>query len=498
MPTRLKPSSRFERAVLLGFPGLGLIVALLAFRFFGVERTLWEQAPALLVYLMALEGLALGVIQVRRHIQRQAFVRLAALLGISLSPGRTGDFKRLEGQVTRGTVCIEPMSEGLILGTRVTLEYSSPSHLELFQGGEQAGARALETGDGRLDAVLWTSQPPGALEHALLDAAARDALVGLLDAHPSALRITPDRLELTLPEVDPPPYQLKKVIQHAQALHARLALELDVPKALAQNAQKDPNPQVRLKNLEVLYTLDPTHALMVEALHSALKDPDWALRLWAAHKVGRSAVSSLRQVVLKAPDPWPARAVTLLGELGGEGVVEILGEALEEPSTQAAAAAALEKLATKESIPGLVALFRRTSSLDLKRQCVRALGRIGDASANPLLLEALAQAQTPEVQREVIEALARTGDRLCVMPLYHLGQTGPKDVRLAAQAAMLEIQSRLGPVEEGWLSLADQNPLEGAVSLTETSSAGAVSLVESQAKELPVKQSLGTPKLERN
>jgi PBS lyase HEAT-like repeat len=89
-----------------------------------------------------------------------------------------------------------------------------------------------------------------------------------------------------------------------------------------------------------------------------------------------------------------------------------------------------------------------------------------------------------DVQRASAEALGSVGSVAAVEPLLRASEglaRGP--LRHAARGAIARIQSRLGHVEAGCLSLVDDHDLAGALAIADGASAhGALSLAEEVAE----------------
>jgi len=88
-----------------------------------------------------------------------------------------------------------------------------------------------------------------------------------------------------------------------------------------------------------------------------------------------------------------------------------------------------------------------------------------------------------EVQHASAESLGAVGSVAAVAPLLPLaGGLGRAQLRQAARAAIGRIQSRLGEVEAGRLSLAEERPLAGAVALADASAVrvGELSLADDE------------------
>jgi hypothetical protein len=101
--------------------------------------------------------------------------------------------------------------------------------------------------------------------------------------------------------------------------------------------------------------------------------------------------------------------------------VTFLTAALADPTMRGSAALALGRLKAREAVPGLVRNLRVNRDLD-RNAAVIALGRIGDTSAAPALLEVALHDESWSIRNSAIDALAVLND--------------PQGVRLLAQLAV--------------------------------------------------------------
>jgi HEAT repeat protein len=113
----------------------------------------------------------------------------------------------------------------------------------------------------------------------------------------------------------------------------------------------------------------------------------------------------------------------------------------------------------------------------------RCLGQLGAADTEAMLVSLL-EHRADEVRVASAEALGKFGTVVAVEPLLAHTSGVLKDATLkrAAQEAIASIQSRLGPVEMGRLSLTISAPLEGALShVDEPIVEGALTLAEAES-----------------
>lgn len=243
----------------------------------------------------------------------------------------------------------------------------------------------------------------------------------------------------------------------------RLSTLLSVPRAslherLATNAVRDPAPAVRLQNLRFLAAAETRTppALLASTARSLLADVHAPVRLLAARQLGAEGVPALRSLLVQGtpPEHVCATLAVLPTALAADMIESVLGcTRSEQESVRAEAARVLGSWARPEAEPTLITLLADPSS-QVQLASARALGRFGSVAAVQHLL--------PLTQG-----------------LLDL------ELRQASRAAMGHIQSRLGNVEAGRVSLAEQGSLAGALALVEPAAlrAGALSLDEELAAD---------------
>jgi hypothetical protein len=304
----------------------------------------------------------------------------------------------------------------------------------------------IETGDARFDRA-FSLEGPVRLLLALLDAQTRGLLLdlkaqGSLEISRGEIRAT--TLPLTLPQV------LPRLLEAG----LRVAQSRNVLRRLAENAHRDPEPQVRLQNLLLLVHELPGSPVTVKALRTACSDPSHEIRLRAARELGAEGRGILLKFAESQEDALSAEAVSILDrELPLERLGAILGHALEGRRTRTA------------------------------RACLDVLGHSGDAAAaEPLLILAL-QGGQEDLRVAAAHALGHVGSAAAVLPLQEAAERSSLDLALrrAAHQAIAEIQSRLSGASPGQLSLA--SPETGQLSLA-SDEAGQLSLAADPAGQL--------------
>lgn len=269
----------------------------------------------------------------------------------------------------------------------------------------------------------------------------------------------------------------------AESLHERLA----------QNALRDPSPGVRQLNLRWL--ADPhtrTPAAVLEATARALLvDADAAVRLLAAQQLGPAGAPVLRALLSDAQQKaalrvGALRALDSCAEFDPGGAPDNAGalgipllECLLGAGPPELTCAALSIVATRQLSSLFEALVACASNPQeqVRSAAASALSQVVLARAEQALLREQALVRlladpSAEVQRAGAEALGAVGSVRVVEPLLRLADSlGVASPRQAARGAIGRIQSRLGNVEAGRVSLADASELRGAVDVVRSEAA---------------------------
>jgi len=241
-----------------------------------------------------------------------------------------------------------------------------------------------------------------------------------------------------------------------------------VPRALAENAIEDGEPDVRRRNLNALAQRYRNHPETERAAQALLVDADPALRVQAAILLpGAVSEKVLRDVVNTSfvPEVRLAAFNHLEKILDAARFVALTRSLLDtdEPIVRQAAVLALGRLKDAASLERIAELGR---SEPLAEACATALGLMRDARAQPALLGTLANGSL-RAQVAAANALAEVGTIEAVAPLLALAggllTIGP--LKEASRTAVRAIQSRLGDAEAGRLSLSETDLAHGAVSV---------------------------------
>ena len=228
---------------------------------------------------------------------------------------------------------------------------------------------------------------------------------------------------------------------------------------------QDKVPAVRDEAIAALVSIGES---AVAPLVAALKDQDWRVRLRATEALcvlkSRTAVEPLVGLLQHDPDTAVRQeAARALGQIGDPTAVDALLGGVEEPRLQVRVIEALGRIGDRRVLPLLFRLISELKTSDYEdrtpacednryeedlasvEEAIRALARIQDEDAIPLLVTAL---QSTLIRNEASEALVRFGQQ-AIAPLvsrlqherdenirYHIKETltqlgwNPKRVRL--------------------------------------------------------------------
>jgi HEAT repeat protein len=266
---------------------------------------------------------------------------------------------------------------------------------------------------------------------------------------------------------------------------------------LSRNALADRNPRVRLRNLVLLQRRAPSSREAVETSRALMDFADPSVRLAAAMHLGDEGLATIEALV-NAPDVDAALMSDALQHLIANVPVTRVGGILESAldshheAVQHVAIQGITKLGHRGAIDRLV----RVGDGDSTRLTVTvatALAQLGDPRAEPALVRWLGR-NNEAVCIAAARALGTIGTVAAVEPLlpHTKGLLTDADLKRAAREAIEKIQSRLGDVEAGRLSLSEVAQRDGALSLSEE--AGKLSMAPDESAGSPVQATEPPPR----
>lgn len=263
-------------------------------------------------------------------------------------------------------------------------------------------------------------------------------------------------------------------VARAASLGAR-----SVEQAIAENA-RDEVPGVRARCLDALVFDFPHQAPTTEACRAALADADADVRLAGARGLGREAHPVLENIVRDASIVESCRIAALELRLldASPGDAGALLESLladEDDALRSKVIAAVGSLRWRPALERLLAIADGLPEPDLVA-IPRALGQFGDVRAQPVLMRWLAAGEGWGGTRSaIVQALGEVGNVEAVAALGPLTHEGLGS--WYARHAIRQIQSRLGPIDAGRLSLHALDDTTGELSEA-SDSTGDLSVVD--------------------
>jgi HEAT repeat protein len=277
-------------------------------------------------------------------------------------------------------------------------------------------------------------------------------------------------------------------IDLAQALRPERA---QVPRRLAANARSSDLAQVRVAALAALSRMRDQQKRTRRTTLVLLDDPDPEVRAQAALRCG--AVDLDRLLALTEREHEPTVLVSLLGHLSsfaGPRLWPLIRDTLRSRHDDVLRAAGEAAIVTGFTDAALdiarsLELHFPGGGPETVASLVRALAVFRDSGTEPVLVRVLSH-EAKDVQRLAAGALAEFGSVAAVEALLERSERllFDRETKTALLTAVARIQARLGVVEVGRLSLAEQRDEIGALSLAEPGAEpGALSLVPSSAAD---------------
>ena len=311
---------------------------------------------------------------------------------------------------------------------------------------------------------------PARLVFALLDAETRNLLLHASGEISNRIEIVDGELVAEMAD-----RQLSRFLPLLLRIGEWFTRPVDVRQCLVQNATRDPEAGVRIKNLLVLARELPEDPETRKVLQAACSDPSPEVRLRAGRALGAEGLPVLVKLTEDLEDDTvSAEAVSMLArELPSERKQDILRRALGRRCHQTALACmnTLGRDGDASAVGVLVEVMEQEQE-KLAVSAAEVLQKIGSPEAEGPLILAL-QRDQPALRVAAANALGRVGSPAAVLPLKEAAERFPRDPDLsqATRQAIAEIQLRLPGATPGQLSLA-------------RAEAGQLSLAQAEAGQL--------------
>jgi HEAT repeat protein len=347
----------------------------------------------------------------------------------------------------------------------------------------------IEIGSQSFDEMFFIGGP-ARLVFALLDAETRNLLIHASGEISNRIEIFGGQLVVEMAD-----RQLSHLVPLLLRIGEWFTQPVDIEQRLVQNATRDPEAGVRLRNLLLLtreFSGDPETR---EVLRAACSDPSPEIRLRAGRALGAEGFPVLVKLTEDLEDDAvSAEAVSILGrELMSEPerIQNILSRALDRGCHQTALAC-MNAMGRDGDASSVVVLAKVMEGEQEKLAVFAAqvLGTIGSPEAEGPLILAL-QREQAGLRVAAANALGRVGSTSAVLPLKEAAERFSRDPELsrATRQAIAEIQSRLPGASPGQLSLAGTDA--GQLSLA-TDPAGQLSFQPGEPGQLSLSDE-GTP-----
>jgi HEAT repeat protein len=346
-------------------------------------------------------------------------------------------------------------------------------------------------GRGRIPADLWLSAKPGLIRVmgpftdtgdaffddqvrvagsevvalALLDRTARDMVFDAVARR--GVEVAEGKVFLGLQKLAPE--KAATAIERGLRLARRLQSPQDgLVAALARNAIRDPSPEVRLRNLELMqehYSDDEITRSTCRQLAGA--EPS-QLSLEAGIFLGEEGVETVCGIARnqELPEDVRVRAVEHLAQVQDNEQVTILLERLLDEDSEPLRLAAIRSLGRLGYRPVLARLEAMTATADPQTAValIEALAMVGGPDSERCLIRQLAARDT-QVRVAAIRALAEIGTPQAVEPLQELTGSIVPVLRRTSHLAIAAIQGRLIGADRGQVSLAALDDETGQLSI---------------------------------
>jgi hypothetical protein len=244
--------------------------------------------------------------------------------------------------------------------------------------------------------------------------------------------------------------RVKRYISLVVEITRGFSKPVSIEERFAENIKTDPVPQVRINNIRAVTSYFTGKSKRDSFLREALDNSFIEVQVEAAKHLGKEGLAHLVKILAD-------KARSLNRDLA----IDIVDT--------------LKKDNYNKSIPVLKKVYHTDRGDTLKKAVLQAFTVFADTSLHSFLLTEL-ERESSALTSNIVEALGTCGQVEAVERLYKIGKSRFSPViRSTVKEAIARIQSRLGDVEKGWLSVSQLQDAEGALSLADEAGKGALS-----------------------
>jgi len=247
------------------------------------------------------------------------------------------------------------------------------------------------------------------------------------------------------------PQELIQVVKKIIEVQNHFNKIYDFKKALLYNVRKEKKPLIRLNNLKTFILKYGSDKDSKNEIKTFLNDKETSIRFHAARYLGEEGLPDLLDIIknTKLEDHDLTEAINSFGNYS-----------------------------YLESIDLLKNIYEQSYSLDVQSSIIKALGEMGDGLCEIFLLDTYKSVEDTSLKLVFFKSLGLCGTVKSVEPLrgFMKDIINPL-VANQGQKAIERIQSRLGNVERGWVSLDEMEEKEGGISIKNNND-GSLSVAE--------------------
>jgi hypothetical protein len=419
-----------------------------------------ENLVTLAIFLVSGAAISLGMAHHGKKMSRYnaIFRDLAGQTHLKLIKGSLIFFPKLYGTIDTFGFSIEKyegeeVQKSLMISTRFFLHIPG----ELFVNKGYAFSRLvsirprdIQAGDNEFDDLLFVDASEPYVATAYLNSVIR-RLSKKLAASGTSINISKFGISLIMPfsEIHQP-RKIVRCVEDMVSLCKELNREQDIRKRLMENIDADEIPEVRLRNIRALTAHFALDDKIFALLRKTMRDEMIEIQVESAAHLGVEGTVHLADILRKG------------GAVSGVMKLQIVN--------------ILKEHGYRESAPVLMNLYRDTKNPDLMIAVLDAFFVFGDERVGPLLMEQL-DAENADVRMHAVRALETCGTVEAVERLLKLADDSLSPfVKNATHKSVERIQSRLGNVEKGWLSMPESQGKQGALSMAGGAEEGSLSM----------------------